>query len=760
MKTFCRHFVILFVVLLVPAITQAEPADYMRISHLEGDVQIKIPEGEDWGPAVVNGPLAEGDQVWVPKGARAEIQLASGAFVRLDSGSALQVLAHSGGASQFHLSQGGLYVYAEKAERDALQIDTPDASIRSNNSVVYRVDLTDTATDVAVYKGSVETENSLGQTRVPSEKMLSLGRGNTGTLAPLGAPDAWERWNTARNDLYRSRTGTSTLYLPEELKGYANDFDTGGRWVEVPEYGSVWTPTVIIVEQWAPYRHGRWLWRHGHYIWLPYDPWGWVPYHYGRWTYVKRHGWCWVPPRHRHVHWAPGYVGWVRRGSHIGWVPLAPGEIYYGRGHYGEHSVNITNVNIRSIHVTNIYRNVTVNNGATVAHSDHFHSNALKPVAYNHNEHRELFGSKSISIGGPAIKPGRNVHQWSEKKISADNRPPREMNRVSVGELKQQRPQVRETGRSVFHRGEPTRNMPVTNVGTPSMPRRGKDPIRREDSQPATKPGFRDPGGDQRQLERAPAGKPGFRDPSTDQRRPSQQPPATKPGFRDNGADHRRMDTPPAGKPGFRDGGNEQRRSEPAPAGKPGFRESGSEPRRTPDPSPAGRPGSRDSGVEQRRPAEQQPASKPGASEQRGLQPTDRARDTRPGEQPATGGDRRQERGSQPSMQQERDRTPGGPGIQPERGRPGGRDGSYDNNRNRQQVNAAARTEASRNVHFTERKIEKPQPRQEQPRARTQSTAKAEQKNDTRQVKEQRKENRDGKENRGAKENRKHEERG
>ena len=37
----------------------------------------------------------------------------------------------------------------------------------------------------------------------------------------------------------------------------------------------------------------------------------------------------------------------------LAWVPLAARETYYGRGYYGPHSVNIINVNIGRINVTN-----------------------------------------------------------------------------------------------------------------------------------------------------------------------------------------------------------------------------------------------------------------------------------------------------------------------------------------------------------------------------------------------------------------------
>ena len=54
-----------------------------RISFLDGDVQMRTTESEDWVPAAVNTPLDEGDEIWVPEGGRMEFQLSSGTAVRL-----------------------------------------------------------------------------------------------------------------------------------------------------------------------------------------------------------------------------------------------------------------------------------------------------------------------------------------------------------------------------------------------------------------------------------------------------------------------------------------------------------------------------------------------------------------------------------------------------------------------------------------------------------------------------------------------------
>ncbi len=54
--------------LFVPVFAFSSELGYMRISLIEGDVQLKTPDAGEWGLASINGPLAEGDQVWTTPG--------------------------------------------------------------------------------------------------------------------------------------------------------------------------------------------------------------------------------------------------------------------------------------------------------------------------------------------------------------------------------------------------------------------------------------------------------------------------------------------------------------------------------------------------------------------------------------------------------------------------------------------------------------------------------------------------------------------
>ena len=460
MKTFAKAFgwmSIAGALLWFPPYSEAGPLGGMRVNLIQGDVQVKIADTGEWVPASVNMPLVEGDELWVPDGSRAAVQTTRGDYVRLDEGTAMQILRMDLDSYQFYLPEGRAYALNRAPQRSVLQFDTPDASIRAFGNARFRIDIPGGETDVSVFRGSVQTENDYGTTTVRAGSMLALSADGYAELSPVPPPDDWQRWNVERDRIVLAR-GRSYGYLPEELRAYASDFDSGGRWVNVPEYGYCWTPTVVVIADWAPYRHGRWVWRGGDYVWVGYEPWGWAPYHYGRWTFAVSIGWLWVPPARGDVYWSPGYVGWVRTGDHVAWVPLAPRETYYGYGNYGRYSMNITNVNINQVRVTNVYQNVNVTNSITVVNQTTFLTGRPSSVGRNVvGTVREDFAQRrNIVLGRPPIKPVETSYAPVVRSIPEAKRPPAAVRKIDVKELRQSRPLVKEPDRSAFRpQGKP-----------------------------------------------------------------------------------------------------------------------------------------------------------------------------------------------------------------------------------------------------------------------------------------------------------------
>jgi len=62
-----------------------------RLSFVDGDVSFLRAGVTEWAPGVENLPLLAGDQIFTGQGARAEIQLARGNYIRLSEGTELTI---------------------------------------------------------------------------------------------------------------------------------------------------------------------------------------------------------------------------------------------------------------------------------------------------------------------------------------------------------------------------------------------------------------------------------------------------------------------------------------------------------------------------------------------------------------------------------------------------------------------------------------------------------------------------------------------
>jgi hypothetical protein len=454
-----KRMLLILVFLISPSYAYSQLLENVRISLIDGDVQIRTEDTGEWVPTSINMPLRAGDRIWVPEGSKTELSLRDGSYVRLGQESGLEILATDKDSFQFYLFEGHAYINFRGLKGTMLQMETSLTSMTAYGRTDFRIDVAlPSPTKISVFKGSVYAETREGKTTVEEGTTLSIGEEAYAELSPLGAPDAWEKWNRDRDRMLAERRPPSN-YLPEELHAYSKEFDDNGSWTYVQTYGYVWRPAVAVSVGWAPYRIGRWVWMGGDYVWISYEPWGWVPYHYGRWVFVVSIGWCWVPPLAGAVYWGPGYVGWVYTPTYVAWVPLAPYEIYYGYGSYGPYSVNITyikNVEVNKV----VYKNVHVQNAVTVIHRDTFVTGKPVQVTTRGNP----FLENKIHAGRPDIKPEKGTVMPVVAKIPQSKRPPERVAEAYTKDLKAKRPLVKEKDVSVFKPGSRPNEMPIKKM--------------------------------------------------------------------------------------------------------------------------------------------------------------------------------------------------------------------------------------------------------------------------------------------------------
>jgi hypothetical protein len=183
-----------------------------------------------------------------------------------------------------------------------------------------------------------------------------------------------------------------------------------------------------------------------------------------------------VPPAADEIYWGPGNVGWVNTPEYVGWVPLAPDEIYYGYGYYGPRSVNIATVNVNKI-ATPHYRNVPVRNSVTVVRRETFGTRErvlVRPTENPFAAHRDRFLP-------PSSRPEpRASIQQRIIRIPDVKQPPERIRQTAPAEIKVQRKLERQPEASVFRPGSqkplPTRQIKEPKVrGTKGTERTGTE---------------------------------------------------------------------------------------------------------------------------------------------------------------------------------------------------------------------------------------------------------------------------------------------
>lgn len=392
--------------LLRPAGAEEWVATPARLALIEGEVLVQMAEYQDWVPASSNLPLGPGDQVWVAGRGRAEIQLPAGNTVRLGDETALDLRTFPPAGAQatsLRLDRGmaTFYIRPLQPELPVFQVDLPGAFVQASIPSTFRADLfADGSIQVSVHAGEILVETPGGVTEVRSRQTLRLSPSQSPQLYALAPWDAFDQWNDLR-DIQLSRS-VSASYLPQELAPYAPDLVAYGHWVQVPEYGYAWAP--IVEPGWGPFRDGRWVSWRGELVWISHERWGWVPYHYGRWRFYPTIGWVWIPPSQTAVIWNPGAVAWIDGPEFVAWIPLAPGEFYYGPRYYGPWSVNITSVQVTNIHITNVIVNARATSAVVVVPRQTFLAGGRAPASFVPPKDVFAAGGR-VSSGPPPLRP-------------------------------------------------------------------------------------------------------------------------------------------------------------------------------------------------------------------------------------------------------------------------------------------------------------------------------------------------------------------
>ncbi len=431
----------------VLAIAQADISPgVVRISLIQGDVSVQRGDTGEWSAAALNQPVVGGDRVSTGDRSQAELQLDHANIIRLGNNTQIKVATIGRTQIQVQVAQGVAYYTVLRDSEAEVEIDTPNAAIRpTSQEGVYRIEVNGFETHVISRTGAADISTPQGSIRVEKGQAATIrgtAQDSGNVLGGASVEDSWDSWNSDRDGVIRNAQSwnhTNRYFVGSE------DLDAHGHWVNLPDYGQVWSPNVG--GNWVPYRDGRWVWEpYWGWTWVSHEPWGWAPYHYGRW-FLYGTSWMWWPGPVNYgsyrPEWAPAYVsffGFGHRGNtagsrfgSVGWLPIGPGDHFYPwYGRHGAHfnvvnvtaATNITNIDrgfdgIPPLHRDNRFSNVRmaatdvrVSRAVSTLRADLFGTGRSAAATVS----REAFRNGRMMIGNLPIVAGREA-------LSATNRP-------------------------------------------------------------------------------------------------------------------------------------------------------------------------------------------------------------------------------------------------------------------------------------------------------------------------------------------------
>jgi hypothetical protein len=324
----------LILLLATPGAAQADDYSYarvVRLSYVEGDVQIARPDQQGWQKAFANMPLEQDFAVGTTNG-RAQIEFENGATAYLGENSVLQftelALSNGGRITKLTLTQGTGTFYAKLTSSDSFVILTPLVQVTIPERAEVRLDVFNDGSSISVLEGNASVESPAGAQMAGKGRTLAYSTGSPDQVEVKAspAPDDWDHWVEARENALAYGSSQTLQYTSAPFQYGMSDLSRYGSWNYFSGYGYGWQPFGCS-PGWSPFFDGFWQFYPGlGWTWISFEPWGWVPYHFGNWIFQPSCGWFWYPGySNSFVYWNPAPVEWVHYRGRIGWAPLRKG---------------------------------------------------------------------------------------------------------------------------------------------------------------------------------------------------------------------------------------------------------------------------------------------------------------------------------------------------------------------------------------------------------------------------------------------------
>jgi hypothetical protein len=288
------------VLLITPSSFADSYARIVRLSDIDGTVDVDRNTGNGFERALPNMPITQGVRLKTGISGRAEVEFENGSTIRLAGDSSIdftQLSLRSNGeyVNEIQVGDGTVYVDYRHKNGNDFRVTVGSRAFDLTKDVRFRMRVDRAEAEVAVFKGELDVRGGAESARVKKNETftLDLNDGAKYTLAKGITTLPTDDYDQERTKYVEQYTKNRNYDSPYSY-GYS-DMNRYGSFFNAPGYGLVWQPASVGMD-WDPYSNGYWSLYPGQgYVWVSSYPWGWTPYRYGQWMFLSGSGWVWCP---------------------------------------------------------------------------------------------------------------------------------------------------------------------------------------------------------------------------------------------------------------------------------------------------------------------------------------------------------------------------------------------------------------------------------------------------------------------------------
>lgn len=278
-------------------------ARIVRLSYVDGNVEIDKGDGRGFSSAYLNMPVTGQSKLWARDG-EAEVEFEDGSTARLTPDTILdfQQLDSNNNGNRFStlvLQDGTAYFDIHHRDGDEFQVQFAAETLHLTHSAHFRIDSEKSGEELAVFNGEVQVAARGGsEVAVKKGETIRIDSDDPDRYQLAKGVDAesYDQWDSQRAEDHQREVAAAAVVGNNSGVDYGMaDLSTYGNYFSVPGYGYMWRPNSMPLG-WDPFADGYWMDYPGYgYMFVSGYPWGWTPYRYGAWQFVNGYGWCWSP---------------------------------------------------------------------------------------------------------------------------------------------------------------------------------------------------------------------------------------------------------------------------------------------------------------------------------------------------------------------------------------------------------------------------------------------------------------------------------